>query len=308
MYALQYAEYGGPEVLQVNHDVPEPHAGPGQVRVAVHATSVNPFDWKLRAGFLDGMVPVSFPMIPGQDAAGVVDEVGEGVEGASVGDRVAGLGSATAAEFAVLDAFALVPQALTWTQAGALGLSVETAERTLNELGVAEGQTLLIEGGSGGVGTSAIQLARRRGARVIATASEANQDYLRSLGADAVLYGDGMSVGVRALAPDGVDAVLDCAGSGSLVDLIALAPEANQVVSVADFTAPAHGARMSGYGERAWYALADVARLIDAGEYHVEVCDVFPLERAADAHAASQTGHARGKRVITVRADSAGPA
>ena len=110
MYALQYAEYGGPEVLQLNHDVPEPHAGPGQVRVAVHATSVNPYDWKLRAGFLDGMVPVSVPDDPGaQDAAGVVDEVGEGVEGASVGDRVAGLGSATAAEFAVLDAFALVP-------------------------------------------------------------------------------------------------------------------------------------------------------------------------------------------------------
>ena len=221
MYALQYAQYSGPEVLQLRHDVPEPHAGKGQVRIAVHAMSVNPYDWKLRAGFLDGMVPVTFPMIPGQDAAGLADEVGEGVEGVSVGDRVAGLGTATAAEFAVLDAFALVPEALTWTQAGALGLSVETAERTLNELGVAEGHTLLIEGGSGGVGTAAVQLARRRGARVIATSSAANQDYLRSLGADAVLYGDGLSERVRALAPAGVDAVLDCAGSGSLVDLIA---------------------------------------------------------------------------------------
>lgn len=308
MYALQYAEYGGPEVLQINHDVPEPHAGPGQVRVAVHATSVNPYDWKLRSGFLEGMVPVSFPMIPGLDAAGVVDEVGDGVEGVSVGDRVAGLGSATAAEYAVLDAFALVPDTLTWAEAGALGLGVETAERTLNELAVEEGQTLLIDGGAGGVGTPAIQLARKRGARVIATASEANQEYLRSLGADAIVYGDGLSERVRALAPDGVDAVLDCAGSGSLAELIALAPEASQVVSVVDFTAPAHGARISGYGERAWYALADVARLIDAGEYHVEVCEVFPLERAAEAHAGSQTGHARGKRVITVRSDGAGPA
>ena len=106
---------------------------------------------------------------------------------------------------------------------------------------------------------------------------------------------------VRALAPDGVDAVLDCAGSGSIVELVGLAPDASQVVSTADFTAPAHGARVSGYGERAWYALADVARLIDAGDYHVEVADVFPLEGAAEAHAASQTGHARGKRIISVR-------
>lgn len=306
MYALQYAQYGGPEVLHLNHDVPEPHAAPGQVRIAVHATSVNPYDWKLRAGFLDGMVPVSFPMIPGLDAAGVVDEVGEGVDGVSVGDRVAGLGSATAAEYAVLDAFARVPDDMTWAEAGALGLGVETAERALNELGVADGHTLLIEGGSGGVGTPAIQLARKRGARVIATASEANQDYLRSLGAESIRYGDGMAEAVRALAPDGVDAVLDCAGSGSIVDLIALAPEPNQVVSVADFTAAAHGARLSGYGERAWYALADVARLVETGDYHVEVSDVFPLERAADAHAASQTGHARGKRVISVRLEGAG--
>ena len=305
MYALQYAQYGGPEVLELQHDVPEPHAGPGQVRVAVHATSVNPYDWKLRSGFMDGMVPVTFPMIPGLDAAGVVDEVGDGVEGVSVGDRVAGLGSATAAEYAVLDAFAVIPDGMTWPQAGALGLGVETAERVLNELGVADGQTLLIEGGSGGVGTAAIQLARRRGVRVIATSSEANQDYLRTLGAEAIPYGDGMADQVRALAPDGVDAVLDCAGSGSIVELVGLAPEASQVVSTADFTAPAHGARVSGYGERAWYALADVARLIDAGDYHVEVADVFPLERAAEAHTASQTGHARGKRIISVRPEIA---
>jgi NADPH:quinone reductase-like Zn-dependent oxidoreductase len=304
MYALQYAQYGGPEVLQLSQDVPEPHAGPGQVRVAVHATSVNPYDWKLRAGYLDGMVPVSFPAIPGLDAAGIVDEIGEGVEGVAVGDRVAGLGSATAAEYAVLEAFTPVPDSITWAQAGTLGLSVETAARVLDELGVGEGTTLLIEGGSGGVGTAAIQLARKRGARVIATASEQNQDYLRSLGAEAIPYGEGLSERVRGLAPEGVDAVLDCAGSGSLTELIALAPEPNQVVTTADFTATSQGARVSGYGERAWYALADVARLVDAGEYHVELSEIFPLERAAEAHAASQSGHARGKRVISVRAES----
>jgi NADPH:quinone reductase-like Zn-dependent oxidoreductase len=304
MFALQYAEYGGPEVLHINDDTPEPHAGPGEIRVAVRTASVNPYDCKLRAGFLDGMVPVTFPMIPGLDAAGVVDEVGEGVEGVAVGDRVAGLGTATAAEYAVLEAWAKLPDDMTWEHAGAIGLGVESAARVLDELGVSEGDTLLIDGGAGGVGTAAIQLARKRGARVIATSSEPNQEYLQSLGAEAIRYGDGLTERVRALAPDGVDAVLDCAGSGSLAELVALAPQPSQVVSLADFAAPSVGARISGYGPRAWYALADVAELAGLGEYHVEVSDVFPLVRAAEAHAATDTGHARGKRVISVRADA----
>lgn len=116
-----------------------------------------------------------------------------------------------------------------------------------------------------------------------------------------------MSDRVRALAPDDVDAVLDCAGSGSLSELVQMVPEPSQVVSTADFAAPAQGARLSGNGERAWYALADVAHLVEAGDVHVEVSDVFPLERAADAHAASQTGHARGKRVISLRPEVVQP-
>jgi NADPH:quinone reductase-like Zn-dependent oxidoreductase len=303
MYALQYAQYGGPDVLFVNDDAAEPHAGPGEVRVAVRTASVNPYDCKLRAGFLDGMVPVDFPMTPGVDAAGVVDEVGDGVEGVAVGDRVAGVGSATAAEFAVLEAWATVPDGMSWEQAGTIGLAVESAARVLDELGVGAGDTLLIEGGAGGVGTAAVQLARQRGARVIATASEANQGYLTSLGAEAIPYGDRLTERVRALAPGGVDAVLDCAGSGSLAELVAIAPEPSQVVTLADFTAPSLGARLSGRGPRAWYALADVAEMAGTGSFHVEISDVYPLHRAADAHSATETGHARGKRVISVRAD-----
>jgi NADPH:quinone reductase-like Zn-dependent oxidoreductase len=303
MYALQYAQYGGPEVLHINDDAPEPHAGPGEIRIAVRTTSVNPYDCKLRAGFLDGMVPVAFPMTPGVDAAGVVDEVGEDVADVAVGERVAGIGSATAAEFAVLEAWAKVPDAMTWEQAGTLGLGVESAARVLDELGVKKGDTLLIDGGAGGVGTAAVQLARRRGARVIATSSEWNHPYLQSLGAEPIRYGPGLTERVTALAPDGVDAVLDCAGSGSLAELVALAPEPDQVVSLADFTAPSLGARTSGSGPRAWYALGDVAELAAVGDYHVEVSEVYALDRAAEAHAAQETGHARGKRVITVRAD-----
>jgi NADPH:quinone reductase-like Zn-dependent oxidoreductase len=303
MYALQYAQYGGPDVLYLDDDVPEPHAGPGEIRIAVRTAGVNPYDCKLRAGFLDGMVPVAFPMTPGLDAAGVVDEVGDGVERVAVGDRVAGLGSATAAEYAVLEAWAAIPDGMTWEEAGTIGLGVESAARVLDELGVSEGHTLLIDGGAGGVGTAAVQLARRRGARVIATASEGNQHYLESLGAEAIPYGDGLTERVRQLAPDGVDAVLDCAGSGSLAELVALVPVPSQVVSLADFSAPSHGARLSGYGPRAWYALADVAELAGSGDFHVEVGDVYPLDRAAEAHAATETGHARGRRLITIRAD-----
>lgn len=302
MFAVQYSEYGGSEVLRLG-DASEPHAGSGQVRVEVRAVSVNPYDWKLRAGYMEGMIPVTFPAIPGVDAAGIVDEVGDGAQGVPLGARVFGIGSATTAEFAVLEAFALAPDGMTWVQAAALGLSLETAARTLDELGVGAGMTVLVEGASGGVGTAAIQLALGRGARIIATASEANQGYLRSLGAEATTYGPGLTERVRALAPDGVDAVLDAAGSGSLPELIALVPDPSQVVSTADFSAPAHGARVSGYGERAWYALPEVAEKFSEGDFHIEVQEVFPLGRAAEAHAASETGHARGKRVIAVSSD-----
>jgi NADPH:quinone reductase-like Zn-dependent oxidoreductase len=153
MLALQFDEYGGPEVLHVA-DAPEPHAGAGQVRVAVRAVSVNPYDWKLRAGYLAEMVPLSFPAIPGTDASGVVDEVGEGVEGVAVGDEVFGLGSATSAEYAVLDLVARKPAGTSFVDAAALGLAVEAAARALDALELSAGDTLLIDGAAGGTGTA----------------------------------------------------------------------------------------------------------------------------------------------------------
>jgi len=300
MIALQFDRYGDPDVLVLG-EAPEPQAGAGQVRIAVRACSVNPFDWKLRAGYLDGMVPVQFPAIPGVDAAGVVDQVGPGVDGVAVGDEVFGIGSGTAAQYAVLDMFAKKPGAVGFEQAAALGLAVETAARALDMLDVRPGTTVLIDGAAGGVGSAATQLAVARGARVIGTASERNHDYVTSLGATPTSYGPGLADRVAALAPEGVDAALDTAGKGSVAELISLVPAPSQVVTIADYDAPKLGARLSdGSTGRAGYALADAAVLAEAGTFTIGIDRVFPLAEGAEAHRLSQQGHVRGKLVLTV--------
>src|SRR5918997_4739559 len=156
MRALLYRSYGGPEVLEVG-EAPEPHAGPGQIRIAVKAASVNPFDWKLRSGMMAGGKPLEAPGYLGFDASGVVDEVGEGVTGVAVGDEVFGNGTHTHAEYAVLDAWGPKAPQIDWAVAGAVGVSGETSERVLRLLDVKAGDTLFVDGGSGGVGAVATQ-------------------------------------------------------------------------------------------------------------------------------------------------------
>src|SRR5947207_2357311 len=214
MRALQFAEYGGPEVLSWA-EAAVPHAGPGQVRIAVRAASVNPVDWELLTGAMSGGRPLAGTGYLGYDAAGVVDEVGEGVTGMSVGDEVFGRGQNTQAECAVLDAWAVKPPSVGWAVAAAAGVAGETGERGLRLLGVKAGDTVFIDGGAGGVGAVAVQMALARGARVIASASEANHDYLREIGAIPVRYGSGVADRVRAAAGGRVDAVFDVAGKTS---------------------------------------------------------------------------------------------
>ena len=300
MFALQFKEYGGPEVLAVG-EAPEPHAGPGQVRVAVRATSINPIDWKIRAGLMAGGAALESPAIPGVDGAGVVDEVGADVEGVAIGDEVLGLGKATSAQYAVFDHVAVKPAGLSWAEAAAIPVAAETAARVLDLLGVGPGTTVLVDGASGGVGSAAVQLAVDRGATVIGTASEGNHDYVASLGATPTTYGEGLAERVAELAPDGVDAAFDTAGKGSVPDLIKIVGVAHQVVSIADFSAPKHGARVtSGAEGRATYALAKAAELHEAGRFVVAVERTFPLADGTDAHRLSQEGHVRGKLVLTV--------
>ena len=236
MRALQFTEYGGPEVLTWG-DAPVPHAGPGQIRIAVRAASVNPVDWKLLAGAMSGGQPLAGTGYLGYDAAGVVDEVGEGVTGVSVGDDVFGRGQNTQAEYAVLDAWAAKPPSIDWAVAAAAGVAGETSERGLRLLGVKAGDTIFVDGGAGGVGAVAVQMAVARGARVIASASEANQGYLREIGAIPVLYGEGVAARVRAAAGGRVDAVFDVAGKTPVEELISLVSEPSQVLSIANFAA-----------------------------------------------------------------------
>ncbi|MGW4210242.1 NADP-dependent oxidoreductase [Lentzea sp. NPDC004789] len=299
MRAVRFHEFGDPHVLKVE-EAPEPHAGSGEVRIRVQAASVNPVDWKIRAGYLAEYMPTTFPAITGSDAAGVVDEVGAGVTGVAAGDRVFGLSQGTAAEYAVLTAWAPVPDNWTVEQAAAAGLVSATAIEGLNALGDLSGRTVLVEGAAGGVGSAAVQVAVARGAAVVGTASEANHDFLRDLGALPVTYGEGLAGRVAAVAPDGVDAALDTAGSGSLADIVALVGDASRVATVADFGAAALGVALVAGNANAAANLAEASRLGAAGAYTPHVEASYPLEKAADAHAHVQGGHTRGKVLITL--------
>jgi NADPH:quinone reductase-like Zn-dependent oxidoreductase len=297
--AARFSQFGGPEVLEIV-DLPDPHAGTGQVRIAVRAAGVNPSDWKKRKGLMGGELPQTM----GYEAAGVVDEVGKGVADVAVGDRVFGFsaGGAAQAELAVLSYYAPIPPSLDYAGAAALPAAIETATRALDQLGVAGGSTVLINGASGSVGSAAVQLAVARGARVIGTASPANHDYLRSMGAEPVAYGAGLAERVLSLAPDGVDLALDVAGSGVLPELIELAGTPVHVLTIADFAgSQEHGVRFSsGDAGRAVHALAQIGELIESGLFSLPVAQTFALPAIAEAQRVSEDGHVRGKLVLVV--------
>jgi NADPH:quinone reductase-like Zn-dependent oxidoreductase len=298
MRGLQFSAYGGPEVLQWA-EAPDPHPGPGQIRIVVRAASVNPIDWKTISGALSGGKPMEGTGYLGSDAAGVVDEVGDGVTGVAVGDEVFGRGQHTQAEYAVLGSWAAKSPSIDWAVAAAAGVAGETSERGLRLLEVNAGDTLFVDGGAGGVGAVAVQMALARGARVIASASEANHDYLRELGATPVGYGQGLAERVRAAAGGPVDAVLDVAGKTPVEELISLAPEPSQVVTIANYAAGQAGARVTGGGadSHPMQALAQVAELLAQNSLVIKV-QTFPFDRAAEAYRISQSGHVRGKLVL----------
>lgn len=301
MRAVVFDEFGGPEVLQ-GRDVKEPHAGPGEVRIAVKAAGVNPMDFKIRHGWFQGMIETSFPAVPGLEVAGVVDELGEGTTEFAVGDEVVGWAQGGSyAEHAIAGVVAKKPADLPWEQAVALPIAGQTSARVLRELGLKEGETLLLHGAAGGVGSVAVQLAVALGATVIGTASEANHDFVRSLGATPITYGEGLVERVKAVAPQGVDAVFDAAGKGALPDSIELRGGTDRIVTIADMSAGDLGVTVIMGGtspEQTKSDLTEQLQLAADGKLKLTVAKTFALADARMAHETSEAGHNRGKLVI----------
>lgn len=309
MRAAFYTEYGDVDVLQVG-ELPDPVPGPDDLVVRVAAAGVNPVDWKIRAGYLDALFPAGFPIVPGWDLAGTVEAVGPAVTSYAVGDRVLGYARkdhvqhGTTAELVRVAErhVAPLPEGVELTTAAAIPLAGLTALQAIEAVGVRDGDTVLVNAAAGGVGAFAVQLARLRGARVVGTASEGNHEYLRSIGAEPVTYGDGLADRVRALL-DGapVTAALDFVGGEEAVAVsFELVEDASRVVTVTD------GAPVLQRGGRYVFVrpdsaqLATLAGLVADGSVVVEVSRTFALDEVGAAHELSATGHGRGKVVVTV--------
>ncbi|MFD1830820.1 NADP-dependent oxidoreductase [Streptomyces desertarenae] len=306
MKAIALNKYGGPGDLELM-DLPEPRLGPDSVLVRVKAAGVNPVDWKVGAGYLDPVLDAHFPLVPGWDVAGVVERTGPDAGEFSPGDEVIGYvrkdwaQNGTYAELvaAPVRTLARKPAALDWHQAAGLPLVGLTAYQSLERLGVGEGQTVLVHAAAGGVGSLAVQIAAARGARVIGTASERNHDFLRTLGAEPVVYGEGLADRVRELAPDGVDAAFDFVG-GDAVDVSQqVLRDRSRVLSIVDHDVAAKGGHYL-FVRPDPEDLAALADLADAGKLTVEVDRVVPLAETAEAWRHSQSGRTRGKVVIEV--------
>jgi NADPH:quinone reductase-like Zn-dependent oxidoreductase len=305
MRAVRLHEYGPPSVLAVDTiERPEPKAG--EVLIRVRFAGVNPIDWKLRAGYLKQYMPVALPTIPGLDVSGTVEAVGEGVTGFAVGDGVFGRGAGTYAEFAVapIATIAQIPNGVSFEQAATLHVGGVTAWLGVIDSGNVEaGQRLLVQGGAGGVGSMAVQLGHWKGASVIATASTANVDFVRSIGADEVI--DYSSVKVEDAVHD-VDVVFDTVGGEATEQLWNVLKPGGILVTCVGMpdaeTAAARGVRAAATTHPAETRpiLDELGKLVASGDLKPVIQQIYPLEEAASAQAASETGHGRGRILLKI--------
>lgn len=294
---VYFEEYGGPNVLRHADEVlPEP--ADGQVRILNRAISVNPVDWKIVAGYLREHVPLELPAIPGNETAGVIDAVGPGVDGFAAGDEVIWYGFTGGYRAqANVEASSLVkkPANVDFEQAASLPVAAGTAYSSVHQIGVREGDTVLVHGAAGGVGSAAVQIAVALGARVIGTASPANHEYLASIGAEPVSYGDGLVGRVKALGP--ITASIDAVGGEASVAATAeVLPDLSRAVTaVADEHATKAGiAAVAAASDR----LAAVVRLAEEGKIRFAIQERIPLKEAARAFEISYAGHLRGKLIL----------
>lgn len=303
--AVMYEQFGGPEVLEV-WDVPESHAGPGEVRVRVAAVSLNPMDWMIPSmPDLAAQFGIRLPSGFGYDFAGVIDEVGDGVTGYTVGQRVYGgaLGRA-AADFVVVPAnggpLFRTPDGITDEVASTLPVAGLTAAAAIAAIRLQPGDTVLIGGAAGGVGVFAVQLARLAGATVIGTASESTFAFLRQLGAQPVAYSAGLADRVRELAPGRVTAAADLFGTEAVEAALALGVPPERISTIAAGATPPGGARATGGGEADVADLESITNAILAGTLTVPIAATFPLEQIREAVTLQANRHVHGKIVVTL--------
>ena len=301
--AVRFDQYGGVDVLNVV-EVQDPVPGPGQLVVRVKAVGINPGEAKIREGLLHDRWPATFPSGQGSDLAGVVEAVGDGVDSFQAGDEVIGFTDdrASQAELVVIDAENATrrPAGVPWEVAGALFVVGATAYAAVRAVNLSDGDTIVVSGAAGGVGSLAVQLARRAGATVIGLASEHNHEWLRGHGVVPVTYGDGVADRVRAAAPDGVDAFIDTVGGGYVELALELGVAPDRIDTIADFEAVAkYGVKADGNGAGASaQTLAELATLIEEGALEVPIAATYPLDQVRDAYTELERNHTRGKIVL----------
>jgi NADPH:quinone reductase-like Zn-dependent oxidoreductase len=301
--AVRFEKYGGIDVLKVV-DVDRPVPQAGQVLVQVKAAGINPGEAAIREGWFAELFPATFPCGEGSDFAGVVVELGSGVDGFAVGDEVIGFthNRASHAEFVVAEATNLTPKpsGVSWEQAGALFIAGTTAYAAVRSVALKKGDTVVVSGAAGGVGSLVVQLAVRAGAKVIGLASAANHEWLAAHGVIPVTYGDGVADRITAAAGGRVDAFIDTFGGGYVELALELGVKADRIDTIIDFAAAAkYGVKIEGNANAASAdVLAELAWLINAGELELVVAKAYPLEQVRDAYRELEQRHTRGKIVL----------
>jgi NADPH:quinone reductase-like Zn-dependent oxidoreductase len=303
--AYVFTEYGGPDT-EALVDQPKPLPGPGQLLVAVHAAAVNPADWKFREGWLRETVPLELPSVFGLDCSGVIEDLGDGVDGFAVGDEVFGrtLGTGCYAEYALVPAVTAAhkPPKISFVDAASVITAAGTAYDGIEQLDLQPGAVLLITGVGGGLGVVAAQLARRRGVVVIGTASAAKKAFVEGLGVVHVPYGDGVADRIIAASPGGVDALFDMVGGEAVGAVASLVADPSKRITGAygEIAGDAPVSRVIRSSDIAGL-LAKLALLVESGELTPLVTEVFPLDQAGNALRIVEGGHATGKIAIQVR-------
>jgi len=301
--AVMFDQYGDIDVLEVV-DVERPVPGPGEALIAVRAAGINPGEAAIRQGFLHSRWPATFPSGEGSDLAGVIEELGEGVEGFAVGDEVIGFTErrASHAELVVVEAEHLTPRpaGVPWEVAGALFVAGATAVATVRAVGAGAGDVVAVSGAAGGVGSIAVQLARRTGATVIGIAGADNHEWLRSHDIIPVAYGDGVADRIREVGGGRLDAFIDTFGSGYVELAIGLGVAPERIDTIIDWEAVERfGVKAEGNAFAASAAtLAELAALIDAGELEVPIARAYPLSDVREAYTQLAQRHTRGKIVL----------